>query len=510
MKQEKDLNLFKVIGIYLGVSFMANMTAMFSLAPLYQNQIIRSGEEWNYTVLVLGGTDLFMLPLTFMIPSLIAFIYLFPVYAPYFPWTSKRNIDDRSRKRVINSPLMVSLLSIIGWAVQAIGFLIIIETRGLDLPPHVPLRFALEMIIIGSLCFVICYYLLEFLVRKYLVPVYFPENRISHIRSTIQFSIRARFYIYFFAVTVFPLLLVNSIFLARKSLAPLREVVAVISVAVVFLGVFLTFIFSRSYQNPLNMLMQAARRIEKGDYDVEVPVVSNDEVGKLCEGINDMAGGLREKEFIKDTFGKVVDPRVRDHLLEGNVDLGGEMKEATVLFSDIRSFTAISEKMEPGEVVTWLNRYFERMSRCVSAEKGLVNKYIGDAIMAIFGVPLELHDHADAAMRAAYCMLHELDELNRELEVEGLPPMRIGIGLHTGRVLAGNIGSSDRMEYTVIGNTVNVASRLEALTKEYDRSLLISESTSGALSGTYGTVCMNEVRIRGKEEPMNVYYCVTD
>jgi adenylate cyclase len=257
-------------------------------------------------------------------------------------------------------------------------------------------------------------------------------------------------------------------------------------------------------------MKRAAKKIQDGIYDINIPVISNDEVGKLCEGINSMAGGLKEKEFIKDTFGRIVDPRVRDFLLQGNVQLGGEMKELTILFSDIRSFTSASEKMKPDEVVVWLNRYFDKMSRCITDEKGLVNKYIGDAIMAIFGAPINQEDHADAAVRAAYRMIDELAELNREFSNDHLPPISIGIGIHTGQVLAGNIGSSDRMEYTVIGDAVNVASRLESLTKEYKQPVLMSESTSKALKHQYSMNCLNKVSIRGKEEPMDLYYCVLE
>jgi adenylate cyclase len=218
-----------------------------------------------------------------------------------------------------------------------------------------------------------------------------------------------------------------------------------------------------------------------------------------------MAGGLKEKEYITETFGKVVDPRVRDHLLAGHINLGGQVQEVTILFCDIRGFTPMSEKLAPSQVVELLNLYLERMSRCITAEHGLVNKYIGDAIMAIFGAPLSQADHADAAFRAALKMRTAWAELNADLVAAGLPSIRIGIGIHTGPVVAGNIGSTSRMEYTVIGDTVNVASRIEGLCKELHHDLIITESTAMKLSGQHALPAAQSVQIRGKEEPMRVY-----
>ena len=218
-----------------------------------------------------------------------------------------------------------------------------------------------------------------------------------------------------------------------------------------------------------------------------------------------MALELKEKEFIKDTFGKIVDPRVRDHLLSGNIKLGGELKEATILFIDIRDFTSISEKMQPDKVVVLLNRYFEKMSQCITEENGLVNKYIGDAILAIFGVPIKLDNHSNAAIRAALKMRIERNLLNKELVKEGFPSIQTGIGIHTGEVLAGNIGSTSRMEYTVIGDAVNIASRIEKLCKQFNYDLILSEATVMQLSDIFNPIYLDTVKIRGKEQLIKIF-----
>ena len=209
---------------------------------------------------------------------------------------------------------------------------------------------------------------------------------------------------------------------------------------------------------------------------------------------------------MRDTFGKVVDPNVRDYLMSGNVKLGGETVEVSVMFCDIRSFTAMSESMEPKDVVSLLNVYFTRLGECITKNHGIINKYIGDALMAIFGAPVHSDNHAKDAYNAALDMRKALVELNKEFEKEGKPTIRFGIGIHSGKVLAGNIGATNRMEYTVIGDTVNTASRIESLCKEYKTDLLLTESTKNML-GEVGNHLnlVADAAIRGKEETVKLY-----
>ncbi|MBA7536364.1 Adenylate cyclase 1 [subsurface metagenome] len=165
----------------------------------------------------------------------------------------------------------------------------------------------------------------------------------------------------------------------------------------------------------------------------------------------------------------------------------------------------MSEKNSPQIVVHLLNQFFEQMSNCIEKEGGLVNKYIGDAILAVFGAPIELKNHADAAIRAAFAMLEERDRLNKRLESQGYPVIRSGIGIHSGEVLAGNIGSQKRMEYTVIGDVVNVAARVEKLCKHTRRDLLITEATIKKLIENYDLKALSKASVRGKSESIVLY-----
>ena len=278
---------------------------------------------------------------------------------------------------------------------------------------------------------------------------------------------------------------------------------------ILFFNLLICIVISRFYSKPILRLKDCAKKIANGEYDVQTGITTGDEFGLLSDTFNDMAISLKEKEIMYDTFGKIVTPEIRNWLLQGNTNLGGETVCATILFCDIRGFTSISEQIKPEQVVTLLNKYFSTMEQCIVEHKGIINKYIGDAIMAIFGVPVPNENQALDAYKCSIDMKKRLIELNKELESENLPPIKFGIGLHTGNVLAGNIGSNRRMEYTVIGDAVNVASRIESLCKEYNCDLLISETTIEKINNSNEPIndfiSIGETEIRGRKTKINIY-----
>lgn len=214
----------------------------------------------------------------------------------------------------------------------------------------------------------------------------------------------------------------------------------------------------------------------------------------------------REQRRVRATLSRYVDPALTDRLIAGGVDvLGGRETMATVLFSDVRGFTSLSEALGPQATVQLLNEYFTQMVDCITAEGGMLDKYMGDAIMAAFGVPVEHDDDADRAVRASIAMLARLEEWNTVRRERGEAPISIGIGLNTDQILSGNIGSPQRMDYTLIGDGVNVAARLETATKQYAAKILISEQTRERLSGVYRTRDVDEVIVQGKTEPVRVH-----
>jgi class 3 adenylate cyclase len=236
-------------------------------------------------------------------------------------------------------------------------------------------------------------------------------------------------------------------------------------------------------------------------------VRSEDEVGSLARAFNTMAHGLAERERERDIFGRVVSPEVREKLLGGELRLGGETRRVAVLFSDIRGFSSLSERMDPQGVVALLNEYLTEMADAVRPYQGYINNFIGDAIVVVFGVPIEPATIERRAARAALAMQERLAVLNARRVARGDFPIETGIGLCAGEVVAGQIGSPERLLYTVIGDTVNVAARLESLTKDYpEHSILMSRSVADALRGEPGLriESLGPIQVKGRAEPVDV------
>ena len=215
----------------------------------------------------------------------------------------------------------------------------------------------------------------------------------------------------------------------------------------------------------------------------------------------------RNKEKIKQAMGKYLSQDIMKNVVS-NIDdlkLGGKRAIVTVLFSDIRGFTSLSEKMSAEEVSMILNEYFAEMEPIITKYNGVINKFIGDAVMALFGEPIQDINHAQNAVKCAYEMLKKVEYLREKWLYEGKPKIEIGIGINTGEVFIGNIGTETRMEYTVIGDTVNLASRIESYNKVYKTNLLVSSSTYASIADIADVIKISEVQIRGKAKKMNIY-----
>jgi adenylate cyclase len=286
-----------------------------------------------------------------------------------------------------------------------------------------------------------------------------------------------------------------------------RNLAYALAVLVVAAGVSLIFgsRVAGVMGNALRRVNSALKRVEQLDYVHVQGVHTGDELEDLASGFNTMVDGLKERDKLRTTFGKYMTATVMDHLLAGKVQLGGESLKVTILFTDIRSFTTISEKMDPQHLVGLLNEYFTEMVGIVMSEDGVVDKYIGDAIMAVFGAPVPKPEDPVNAVRAAVKMRRALVELNARLAERGVPTLRTGIGIHTGEVVAGNIGSEKRMEYTVIGDAVNLASRLETSTKDLGVNVLISEDTYELTRHVVEARPVKEITVKGRKQPVMTY-----
>jgi len=285
--------------------------------------------------------------------------------------------------------------------------------------------------------------------------------------------------------------------------------VAFTGIAFLF-GLAMAVAITRLIVRPLRELVGAAQKVQEGDLDVEVRVGTEDEVGELAGAFNTMVAGLRTRERVKQVFGTYVDPRIVENLIE-KVEVEGERRVMTVFFSDVVGFSSIGEQLTPSGLVKIINRYFTLATEPIVRHSGVVDKFIGDAVMAFWGPPFTSPDeHARLACTAALEQFDQLEELRRQLPEllgfrKGLPQLDIRIGLCTGDLVVGEIGSQLKKSFTVMGDTVNVASRLEGVNKQYGTRILLAEETYEQVKGEFETREIDLITVVGKKEPTRVY-----
>ncbi|HTO12447.1 MAG TPA: adenylate/guanylate cyclase domain-containing protein [Candidatus Binatia bacterium] len=289
------------------------------------------------------------------------------------------------------------------------------------------------------------------------------------------------------------------------ALARARNNAVLVSVAMVLLGIAGAFTLGAVLSRPISRLMEGTRAIAEGDYHVTLRVPSRDEIGALTQSFNDMAASLREKNAIKRAFTRYVAREVVTEILKDpdKIVLTGERREVTVLFCDVRGFTSLSERLAPEEVVTLLNAFYTLMIDTTFKHDGTLDKFLGDGVMAIFGAPIFHPDHCLRALRTALAMQAGIRELSARRVAEGKAPLRVGIGVNAGSAVAGSVGTEARMEYTVIGDSVNVAARLESYAKP--GQILITEHTHGLVRDAIEARALGRLKVRGKEEELEVY-----
>lgn len=504
--QVKERKLIRIMTLIYGlIVIVSNIIAV--AVPTAVSSPFGDSEnlmQWEAFLEKTKGSLLAMIA-AFVVPTLVCMLYSIKI----------SRTEEKIMKNIVEIPSVFSLSSVIGWNLYyfiEIPFVIYAKIMlGIQIKYILLTSWAFALIS-GMTSWTVSYLGIELLNRTILLPKIYPNGHIKYNSNSVHPRFSHLLVFCFMVSSVFPivLLLSSHISLQIKNNLPVQTSLIIISVLFLMFALAITIALSKIIITPLAKLTKAAKGIKDGDYKTKVSVVTADELGILADSFNDMADSLAEKEFMRDTFGKVVDPEVRDYLMAGKSvlgrALGGETREVTVLFCDIRSFTAMSEKMAATEVVSLLNRYFTALGKCITNNHGIINKYIGDAIMAIFGAPVQSKNSSLDAFKAAVEMREALVILNADFEKEGLPQIRFGIGIHTGPVFAGTIGAANRMEYTVIGDTVNTASRLENLCKTYKTDLLISEATQKKIVQSEGELTfVAETEIRGKEEKMKVF-----
>ncbi|MFW6313955.1 MAG: adenylate/guanylate cyclase domain-containing protein [Desulfohalobiaceae bacterium] len=272
---------------------------------------------------------------------------------------------------------------------------------------------------------------------------------------------------------------------AARMEAKLAEIkrAGLISLGVSFLlALCFTWFLSKSMARPIHALQNAFRRVGEGDLEARVPENGKDELARLSRDFNQLVQELKEKELLKASLGKVMHREAVNRLLNNELQLGGETITASILFCDLRGFTAISEKLPPKVLVGLLNDYFSAMVKVVEAHGGMLDKFVGDKVMAVFGYDQHGPESRAKSLQAGLEMLAECDRLNSSLGLKQDMQLVNSIGIHSGQVLAGNIGSQERMEYTVIGDAVNIAAKLEGLSRQLNTRLVVSQEALQGVS----------------------------
>lgn len=287
----------------------------------------------------------------------------------------------------------------------------------------------------------------------------------------------------------------------------LRNSIMFITTIILIGGFILTLLMTKFMTDPIRILLKGTEEIAKGNFDFRIEKIPRDEIGELASAFNKMARSLKEKELIKDAFKRYVSKQVAEEIFKNPAQyvrsLKGERRKVAVLFADIRGFTPLAERLPPEEVVGILNQYLSIMTDIVFKYEGTLDKFIGDCIMSVFGAPVYYPDAALRAVRAAYEIQNYLRSLNIKRKKENKIPVYVGIGINYGEVVVGNIGSKERLEYTVIGDTVNVASRLENIAREEE--IIISESVYSEIKNFVKVKKLRPVILKGKKEPLNIY-----
>jgi len=275
-------------------------------------------------------------------------------------------------------------------------------------------------------------------------------------------------------------------------------------------AITVAFLIGKMLKKDTQEIITSVKAVAKGNFNTQINIHRPDELGEIAEGINEMSQGLRLREQIKEAFGRFVNPQIAATFIDkfvkdgSHIKMGGQKQHVVILMADLRDFTALSETMEPDTLITQLNTYFSAMVEVIHSEGGVVDKFMGDAIMAVFGLT-DSKDAENAALRSALKMRSALNTLNRQFKQESRPQLNNGIGIHSGEVIAGYLGSQERLEFTVIGSAVNVTSRIEEQTKILSKNILISEVTLRKADENFKTSFVETLQLKGVSEAIKLY-----
>ena len=419
----------------------------------------------------------------FMATVLVYNVVVFPVgiaiwiYAilslrPYFQKLSRgetvpADALTRAQRRVVNLPWLSTVVCAVAWLMCIPVFLFSLAATGKPLNPQLFWHLPISFMVAGFIAITQTFFLSELASHWGLFPVFFRGIRPDRVPGIHPLSLRGRGWMWAVSAGVCPIGSLVLLTFAPSDLGTDPRWFAVfVGLIGISFGLCSAALISRLVANPVDELRAATQAVAEGRLDISLPLQRADEFGVLFAEFNHMVSELRDKERLRKIFGVHVGQEAAKQILERGLGVGGTEQVITIMFVDIRGFTSRSANIEPARAVALLNEFLGAMVGVVETEHGgMVNKFLGDGFMAVFGIGADTARHADDALLAGRGMQRKLAELNRDLAERGEAPMQIGIGINTGPAIVGSIGSPERLEFTVIGSAVNLASRIEALTK---------------------------------------------
>jgi adenylate cyclase len=407
-----------------------------------------------------------------------------------------RPATEAEQRLVLNAPLRLALMQLSLWVVAAAVFFVIVLTY----TAKIALWVAITVLITGVTTAACTYLLSERIIRPVAARALSDatpqrlKGRGVATRALLAWACGS-------GLPVLGLGVIGLFALVGQTKSPTQLGLAIVVLAgiAVAVGLLAVGLAARATADPIDSVRRALGRVQSGDFEVRVPVYDGTQVGQLQLGFNQMVSGLAERERIRETFGTYVDPEVAEVVLRGGESLSGENVEITLMFLDVRNFTGFAEAHPPAAVLAAINELFALIVPIIHQNGGRVDKFIGDGLLAVFGAPRHRPDHADLALAAA-------TEIAAALATRAKPELSIGIGINSGTVMAGNVGAPGRLEFSVIGDAVNVAARVEAATRQTGDTILISASTKALLrSDKVPLAARADIALKGKAGTVELY-----
>jgi adenylate cyclase len=363
------------------------------------------------------------------------------------------------------------------------------------------------------------HFVLEWWARRTTAEV-FPHEVLASLPRSARINVLPKLLVVTLTVGTLPIALMSQIVLGSISdiqagvqspesfLAQMPQAIWFLLVWAVALATGLSVFMSKSVSQPLRYARAALGKLSKGDLDTIVPVVSNDDIGQMAEQLNRMVQEHKELDSLRDTFGRYLSQEVVEEILKsaGGVELGGELRTMTVMVADLRGFTSLAESHHPRVVLELLNRYLERMTDIIITYEGTIDEFTGDGVLVFFGAPRLMEDHARRAVACALEMQECMHALNRDNRDLGLPDLHMGIGINSGELIVGNIGSEKRKKYGAVGSPINVAFRVEGHSAAGE--VLLTPTVYDHLDGRLEVDSTREVQLKGLEKSLLVYSVV--